>query len=109
MAGDRWLAVDVLALLVAAGFVAWCGTLWQRLLLLWCGLYFLSVGALSVKTVRYLVPLLPVLGICVGGCCVALWRHQHVVGALAVVGLVGFAAVYGLAFARIYTVEDSRI
>ncbi len=25
------------------------------------------------------------------------------------VGLVGFTAVYGLAFARIYTVEDSRI
>jgi hypothetical protein len=32
-----------------------------------------------------------------------------VVGALAVVGLVGFTAVYGLAFVRIYTVEDRRI
>ncbi len=88
--------------------MGWRGSLLQRLLLLWCGLYFLSVGALPVKAVRYLVPLLPVLGICVGVCAVALWR-QYVVGALAVVGLVGFTAVYGLAFARIYTVEDSRI
>ncbi len=75
-----------LALLVGAWYVMWRGSLLQRLLLLWCGLYFLSVGALPVKAVRYLVPLLPVLGICVGVCAVALWR-QHVAGALAVAGL----------------------
>ncbi|MEE2871533.1 MAG: hypothetical protein VX893_01315 [Candidatus Latescibacterota bacterium] len=98
-----------LAMLAGAGYVGWRGSLQQRLVLLWCGIYFLSVGVISVKTVRYMVPLLPVLGICVGVCFVALWRRQHVVGALAVVGLVGFTAVYGLAFARIYTVEDSRI
>ncbi len=62
--------------------MCWRGSLQQRLVLLWCGIYFLSVGVISVKTVRYMVPLLPVLGICVGVCFVAVWRRQHVVGAL---------------------------
>ena len=98
-----------LALLAGAGYVAWWGGVLQRLLLFWCVLYFLSVGALPVKAVRYLVPLLPLLGICVGVCCVVLWRRQRVVGVAVSTVLVGFTALYGLAFARVYTAEDSRI
>ena len=99
----------MLALLVGVGAVAWRGNLLQRLALLWCGLYFLSMGALPVKAVRYLVPLLPLLGCCAAAWCMMVWRRQCAVGAVLIVVLVGYTAVYGLAFARIYTTEDSRI
>lgn len=98
-----------LALLLGAGYVAWWGSLSQRLVLLWCGLYFLSVGALPVKAVRYVVPLLPLLGLCTGVLCAALWQRWRLPGVLMALGLVGHVVVYGLAFSRVYTTADSRI
>jgi tetratricopeptide (TPR) repeat protein len=98
-----------LGLLAGVGYVAWRGDLSQRLVLLWCGLYFLSVGALPVKAVRYLMPLLPLLAYCTGAWCVAVWRRQQVLGIGLAVVLVAHTALGGLAFARVYAMEDSRI
>ena len=98
-----------LAMLAGAGYVGWRGSLVQRLVLLWCGIYFLSVGVISVKTVRYMLPLLPLLGLCVGAWCVWVWQRWRVVGAALVLVLVGYTMTYGLAFAQVYTTEDSRI
>ena len=98
-----------LAMIAGAGYMVWFGTGLQRLVLLWCGLYFLIVGAVPVKAVRYMVPILPVLGLYTGVFCTALWRRWRLVGVSTAVGLVVYGAVYGLAFARVYIDEDSRI
>ena len=98
-----------LALIAGAVYAAWCGSLAQRLALLWCGLYFLSVGVLPVKAVRYVVPLLPLLALCSGALCQALWRRWRWPGIALAIFLAGHVAVSGLAFARVYGEVDSRI
>ena len=85
----------------------------RDLLLLWCGAYFLQVGGLHAKHVRYLVPLLPPLALFSGAVLCNLieqtvaWKRR--LGIALTVFTAGYALVYGLAFARIYTIEDSRI
>ena len=85
----------------------------QGLLLLWCGLYFLMVGGLVAKSVRYVLPMLPFLALFAGQLGVALWRLQvpwaRVLGRAVVVGVWVHFALYGCAFARLYSSEDSRI
>ena len=85
----------------------------QGLLLLWCGLYFLMVGGLVAKSVRYVLPMLPFLALFAGQLGVALWRLQvpwtRVLGRVVVVGVWVHFVLYGCAFARLYTSEDSRI
>ena len=98
-----------LALIAGAVYAAWCGSLVQRLALLWCGLYFLSVGLLPVKAVRYVVPLLPLLALCSGALCQALWRRWRWPGIALAIFLAGHVAVSGLAFVRVYGEVDSRI
>ena len=88
--------------------------LWQRrfptgLLLLWCGLYFGLVGGLHTKHVRYLLPLLPFLCVLAGDVCVAFSRRWRRMGYGACAGMVFYTGVYGVAFARLYGEEDSRI
>jgi tetratricopeptide (TPR) repeat protein len=93
--------------------------LWQRppaglMLLVWCGLYFALLGALPVKAVRHLVPLLPFMALLVGAWCTWLWKAgglakgRWLLRALPVL-LMGHGMAYGLAFGRIYLQEDSRI
>ena len=93
--------------------------LWRRsatgfTALAWVGLYFALVGGLHAKHVRYLVPLVPLLALLAGDLLSRLCRLQpragwRLLGPLATVTVVAHTAVYGLAFTRIYTVEDSRI
>ena len=88
--------------------------LWQRgfstgLLLLWCGLYFGPVGGLHAKHVRYLLPLLPFLSLLSGDLCVAFWRRWRWAGYGVCVSVLLYTGVYGVAFARLYSREDSRI
>ena len=104
-----------LTLLFIAGLVYGAVKMdWRRgLLLLWCAVYFLQVGGLHTKHVRYLIPLLPLLALFAGAWLASLFAEQAVwkrrLG-VAMAGLVlGYTAFYGLAFARIYTIEDSRI
>jgi len=86
--------------------------IWRRqsgLLLLFCGLYFAQVGGLHTKHVRYLLPMLPFLCLLVADRCVMLIGHRRRVGLAVCSLLILSTVVYGLAFTRIYAIEDSRI
>ena len=92
--------------------IAWHGDREKRLLLLWAALYFLLVGSLHTKPIRYLYPLLPLLALFVADLCQKLWRAappRRQLG-LALTAIVTLSTTaYGLAFAPIYAREDSRI
>ena len=80
--------------LAVLGGVALSTSRWrsrQGALLLWSALFFLVMGGLHTKHVRYLLPLC---------------RRY---GRLAVAGVGLFTVFYGTAFARIYLATDSRI
>jgi tetratricopeptide (TPR) repeat protein len=100
-----------LALGILAGLIF---ALWKRrhaslLPLIFCGLYFLQMGGLHTKHVRYLLPMLPFLLLLAADFCFQLKRVRPRAG-LALGGVLAIAAlVYGLAFSSIYTREDSRI
>jgi tetratricopeptide (TPR) repeat protein/uncharacterized membrane protein YfbV (UPF0208 family) len=100
-----------LTLLMATGCV-WIASQRFRaesVALSWCVLCFLSIGALHTKHVRYLLPLLPFLAIFSSQFVEWIWQRHRRLGAV-VSGVVALhVAVYGVAFAGIYTVEDSRI
>ena len=85
----------------------------QGALLLWAGLFFLVMGGLHTKHVRYLLPLLPVLVTLAAALCMDLWRislsRWRQPARFVVAGVSLFTLAYGVAFARIYLVPDSRI
>ena len=91
---------------------AWA--LWRRewaglVLAGWCGVYFFILGGLHTKHVRYLLPLLGGLSLLAAVLAVEVQRRWRWPG-LAAIGLVALhATAYGVAFAGIYRVEDSRI
>lgn len=105
-----------LTLVFLAG-LAWA--LWQRdarirVLALWVLLYFLPVGALKVRAVRHLVPLLAPLALLAAGLADAAWRRARQARLRSAglgLGLLLFAhlCAYGIGFARIYREQDSRI
>ena len=86
---------------------------WARtVLLLWCGVYFFPVGGLYFKPLRYLLPLLPPLALLSADLVARVWRGRGAwvwPGRAAAVIVVGYSALYGLAFARVYAYEDSRL
>lgn len=118
---DHWRLWSLVASwpLVAGFFLATAYVLWQErrqpvlLMAIWCVLYFLFIGQLQVKAVRYLMPMLPFMALFAGALLTASWRHTHPWvrqgGKLATALLVGHLAFKGLAFARIYAEEDSRL
>ena len=84
------------------------------LMLVWVGAYFLLIGGLHTKHVRYLLPLLPFLSLLAASLALTLARvrrpaNQWWPGPLLVGLVVAYTGLYGVAFARIYTEEDSRI
>ena len=83
----------------------------DRLIALWCALYFLTVGGLHTKHVRYLLPLLAPLGLLATRMVIDLCEHpgrrRWIVAVVAACALYTWA--YGVAFSRIYGVEDARI
>ena len=93
----------------ALGYVGWRRNGRHLLILLWCILYFGIVGGLVAKSVRYIIPLLPFLALFAGALLVRLWDERRWVGAVATGVVVGYTIVYGVAFAGVYAVEDSRI
>ncbi len=101
---------------------ALCGgllALWRRqqgwyVLLCWLGIYFLLVGKLHTKPIRYVTPMLPMLAVLGAWACLQAgdWLRRRVdrkwVYGLPAL-LVGVpAAGYGIAQAGIYGVEDAR-
>ena len=86
----------------------------KGVILLWAGIYFFLIGGLHTKHMRYLLPLLPFLGLLAADFCAWLVRSHRFVrvrklagGICAAVFL--YSALYGVAFASLYTREDSRI
>ena len=84
------------------------------LILLWAGIYFAAIGGLHTKPIRYLLPLLPFLALLTADFCAwftgsssFLRVRKLAVGICAAVLL--YSTMYGVAFANIYTREDSRI
>jgi Tfp pilus assembly protein PilF len=97
-----------LAAIAGSACAAWRGSRPQRLLLLWAALYLLIVGGLHTKPIRYLYPLLPLLALCAASVCQYAWQRHRFGYALA--ALLAMSTIsYGLAFTRIYAVEDSRL
>lgn len=99
--------------------LAFLYVLWQKrrqpmvLMALWCGLYFLFIGQLQVKAVRYLLPMLPFMALFAGALLAASWQVARPWvrqgGMLITALVVGHLVFKGTAFARIYTEEDSRL
>ena len=86
----------------------------KGLILLWIGIYFYVVGGLQAKPIRYLLPLLPFLALLSADFCVWFIRSPQFVRIRKLA--IGFCAaifvystIYGVAFASLYTREDSRI
>ncbi len=84
------------------------------LMLLWCGCHFLLIGGLQTKHVRYLLPLLPFFSIFAASLFTHGWRRIKSFPGAAVVSIVTcctvvHAVIFGIAFSKIYRVEDSRI
>jgi tetratricopeptide (TPR) repeat protein len=98
--------------LVSLGHALWQRRLPGLLALGWVGAYFALVGGLHTKHLRYLLPLLPFLCLLGADLLAWLWRHSprwQRAGMVLCALVAGYTAFYGLAFARIYLVEDSRI
>ena len=106
-----WIAGWPLTLVFVAGtvHVVWHRQMWSLLALFWCMLYFVPVGSMPVRAIRYLVPLLPFMAIFTGMLCTAVSGRYRRITQGAVLFLVAHIALSGLAFSRIYTNEDSRI
>lgn len=86
----------------------------KALILLWAAGYFALIGGLHAKPIRYLLPLLPLLAVLAADACVRLgglrrspWLRRLAIGAAAAALVHGTA--YGVAFAGLYTREDSRL
>lgn len=104
-----------LAFLAAVAFALWRRSTPSIIALVWIGLYFGLVGGLHAKHVRYLIPLVPLLSMLTADLLSRLCRrqlgqgHWRQLGVVATVAVAVYSAGYGIAFARIYTAEDSRI
>ena len=86
----------------------------KGLILLWIGIYFYVVGGLQAKPIRYLLPLLPFLALLSADLCVWFIRSPQLVRVrkLAIgicAAIFVYSTIYGVAFASLYTREDSRI
>ncbi len=97
-----------LVALVALVYGGWQGSLEKRLLLAWCALYFLLVGGLHTKPIRYLYPLLPLLALFAADFSLRVFsRRLH--GIVFSAALAFCTVLQGVVFAQIYSEEDARI
>ena len=110
--GAGWPLTVLFAL--GSAFGVWKPDRRKGLILLWIGIYFAVVGGLHTKPVRYLLPLLPFLALLAADLCAWLVHapgsvrvRKLAIGGCAAVLL--YSALYGAAFAGLYTGEDSRI
>jgi len=98
---------------LGCAYAAWKRGRAQLVLLAWLALYFALVGGLHTKHVRYLFPMLPLLCLLAADVLRACWRRHarggRLAGGLAAVLIAAYTALYGVAFARIYVQEDSRL
>ncbi len=102
-----------LAFLVSIGHAVWRPRWHTSLLVLWLVLYFIPIGGLHTKHVRYLLPMLPFLALLFGDTVrrfasseISLLRNSTVALSALILAHAGF---YGIAFAGIYHAQDSRL
>jgi len=102
-----------LAFIVSIGHALWRPRWQTSLLVLWLVLYFIPIGGLHTKHVRYLLPMLPFLALLFADMVrrfasseSLILRHGTLVLSLFILAHVG---IYGTAFARVYVTEDSRL
>ena len=93
------------------GYAVWRRRPLSWLILGWAVLYFALIGGLHTKHVRYLLPLLPLFALLAGDFCgrMAQSTRFRAIGIGVCIAVALHAGIYGLAFAQVYTVEDSRI
>ena len=89
-------------------YALWKRQLIEALMAGWCIFYFLQIGGLHNKHLRYLLPMLPFLSLFAADLCAAVWRRNRYIGGVVAGGLVVYTSFYGLAFVQIYRTEDSR-
>ena len=92
----------------------WRGSIPRTVCVTWLLLYFATIGGQHTKHVRYLLPMLPAASLLVADLCVAFYLKFRSTGArvftcCAIATLIGYTSLYGVAFATIYSDEDSRI
>ena len=98
-----------LALSASIVYVISTRQIWSMLALACCAIYFIPIGFIPVKAIRHLVPILPFVALFTGMLCTAAsGRYRRVIHVSALVSL-AHIALTGVAFSRIYTIEDSRI
>ncbi len=98
-----------LLLVVGMGYALWSWRWVQLLLLAWCAVYFSTIGGLHTKHVRYLLPMLPCLALLAAAFLDELARRWRWPTTLLISVVIVYTAAYGTAFARIYSIEDSRL
>jgi hypothetical protein len=86
----------------------------DRLLLAWVVPFFLVIGLNRVKTVRYILPLIPFLTVCgavwLDSLARSAWLRRRSWLPTIAVGLVtGASLFYAVAFTRLYGLRDSRL
>jgi hypothetical protein len=114
VAGVVWLAHDVTRQLVArrrsrrdaAGGVP--PAIGVMLLAFVLGLFF-YIGSRFTNSIRYLLPIVPLLCICAAFALMQLRRWNDFVGRATVVAIVGGTALYAVAFVHIYRTDHTRI
>jgi uncharacterized membrane protein len=85
----------------------------QIVLLLWVIPYFLFVGRFFAKFNRYMLPILPVMGL-FGAALLVAWARSvqprwSLVGRVALVGVVGGSFLYSLAYMNVYAQPNTRV
>ena len=78
-------------------------------LFMWLVLYFLQFGGLLAKSVRYVLPMLPVVAILSADLLVRIRTRRPLLGVLLMAAVIFPAAVSGISFGRVYTETDSRL
>ncbi|MFN2272669.1 MAG: ArnT family glycosyltransferase [Anaerolineae bacterium] len=107
------IAIEV-ASLIGVVFIARQWKKSDRLLLAWVVPFFLVIGLNRVKTIRYILPLIPFLAVCGAAWLRSLarfskQRQRSWLSTIAFWIVIGASLFYAIAFARLYGQRDSRL
>ena len=78
-------------------------------LFMWLVLYFLQFGGLLAKSVRYVLPMVPVIAILTADLLARIRSKRQLLGVLLIAVATLPTAVAGISFGRVYTETDSRL